>query len=83
MRHDLSTTLVYYNEESESDPYAHQGKPINGVVIEDIGNRTNDFNLDDHGFMLVNQVSKVKDFFDEELVKAQYYPEIEKLLKET
>lgn len=81
MKHDLPTTLVYYNEASAKDPYAHQGKPIQATV-EDISGNESKYTLDNDGFQLVNQVTKVTDFLDEENVRVNYYPEIEKLLKE-
>jgi hypothetical protein len=37
--------------------------------------------LDDQGFVFVEHKTQVKDFFDEEQVRAVYYPEIEKLIK--
>jgi hypothetical protein len=81
MKHDLPTTLVYYNEESDKDPYAHQGKPISATV-NDISGNENKYSLDNDGFQLVYQVTKVTDFLDEANVKTNYYPEIEQLLKE-
>jgi hypothetical protein len=82
MGHDLATTLMYYNEASATDPYAHQGKPIPGTV-KDISGNESKYTLDNNGFQLVYQVTKVTDFLNEENVKKNYYPEIEKLLKET
>jgi hypothetical protein len=38
--------------------------------------------LDQHGFVLTHQNSKVKNFYDEQEVRAVYYPEVEQLLKE-
>jgi hypothetical protein len=82
MRHDLPTTLIYYNEASASDPYAHQGKSFKGTVTDISGNESK-YTLDDHGFQLVNHETKVTDFLDEQNVKKNYYPEIEELLKDT
>jgi hypothetical protein len=81
MGHDLPTTLFYYNDESDKNPYGHTGKPVKATV-KDISGDEAKYNLDDHGFQLVNQVTKVTDFLDEENVKQNYYPEIEQLLKE-
>jgi hypothetical protein len=81
MRHDLPTTLIYYNEASDSDPYAHQGKPIEATITDISGNESK-YTLDEHGFQLAYQDTKVTDFLDEENVKKNYYPEIEKLLKD-
>jgi hypothetical protein len=81
MGHDLPTNLIYYNEEGNASPYAHIGRPVQATVT-DVSGDENKYNLDDHGFQLVRQVTAVKDFFDENNVKSHYYPEIEKLLKE-
>src|SRR5215813_7888202 len=37
--------------------------------------------LDWNGFVLTHQVSKVTNFYDEQEVRAVYYPEVEQLLK--
>jgi hypothetical protein len=81
MRHNLPTTLIYYNEEGDASPYAHIGRPVKATVT-DISGDEDKYNLDDHGFQLVHQVTTVEDFLDKNNVKTQYYPEIEKLLKE-
>src|SRR5215470_10548946 len=38
--------------------------------------------LDQHGFVLTQQNSKVRSFYDEQEVHEVYYPEVERLLKE-
>jgi hypothetical protein len=81
MGHDLPTKLIYYNEEGDASPYAHIGRPVQATVTDMSGDEDK-YNLDDHGFQLVRQVTAVKDFFDKNNVKAHYYPEIEKLLKD-
>jgi len=40
------------------------------------------FSLDTHGFMLTRAETVVKNFYDEREVKAVYYPEVERLMKE-
>lgn len=40
------------------------------------------FTLDEHGFEFVDHPTKVESFFDEEQIKAVYYPEIEQLIKD-
>lgn len=41
-----------------------------------------DLSLDDQGFVLTRHVSAVADFFDDDEVRAVYYPEIERLVKQ-
>ena len=38
--------------------------------------------LDEHGFIFVEHKTKVRDFFDAEHLKAVYYPEVERLIKD-
>ena len=41
-----------------------------------------EFSLDENGFVLVDQKSAVKDFFDPRQLESVYYPEVERLVKE-
>jgi hypothetical protein len=52
------------------------------VTIKDIAGDEDKYNLDSHGFQFVKHESKEKDFADDEKIKAEYYPEIEQLLKD-
>ena len=52
------------------------------VVVKDISGHEKEYALDTHGFQLVQHTSKQKEFVDEEVIKAEYYPEVEQLLKE-
>lgn len=52
------------------------------VRIEDARGRENEFTLDRNGFQLVRAPTRVADFYSDEEVKAVYYPEVERLLKE-
>lgn len=52
------------------------------VRIEDARGRESEFTLDRNGFQLVRAPTKVGDFYSDEEVKAVYYPEVERLLKE-
>lgn len=81
MKHNLPTTLFYYNEEGDASPYAHTGKPC-GAVINDITGDEAKYTLDEYGFQLVNQVSTVTDWLNPATVENDYYPELEKLLME-
>lgn len=49
--------------------------------IFDARGREHEFNLDDNGFQFAKLDSKVTDFSDKEYVKANYYPEVEDLVK--
>jgi hypothetical protein len=47
------------------------------------GRAVAELSLEREGFILVRHETKVKDFYDETEVRSIYYPEIEKLVKET
>ena len=53
------------------------------VLVHDIAGDEDKYTLDSHGFQFLKHESKEKDFLDNEKIKAQYYPEIEQLLKDT
>jgi len=53
------------------------------VRIEDGRGRETEFTLDRNGFTPVKAPSQVQDFYSAEEVKAVYYPEVERLLRET
>src|SRR5262245_66570980 len=42
----------------------------------------NQLSLDTQGFVLTHQTSKVQNFYDDQEVRAAYYPEVEQLLKD-
>ncbi|TGJ79219.1 hypothetical protein E0Z10_g9546 [Xylaria hypoxylon] len=52
------------------------------VSVEDIRGRESEFSLDRDAFQVIQDVSesKEKEFVDDESIKANYYPEVEKLL---
>jgi hypothetical protein len=52
------------------------------VVIHDIAGDEDKYTIDSHGFQIVKHESKEKDFLDDEKIKAEYYPEVEQLLKD-
>jgi hypothetical protein len=81
MGRDLPTKLFYYNEQGATSPHDHQGTAYDGIVT-DIGGDEDKYKLDHDGFQLVKQTTAVTDFLDENNVKVNYYPELEKLLKE-
>lgn len=52
------------------------------VTVQDVAGDEDKYTLDGHGFQFVKHESKEKDFQDDEKIKAEYYPEIEQLLKD-
>jgi hypothetical protein len=52
------------------------------VSIRDARAIAAQLSLDREGFILVNQESKVSNFYDSDEVRATYYPEVERLVKE-
>jgi hypothetical protein len=53
------------------------------VVIEDARGRESEFNLDRNGFALLKAESQVRDFYNPDEIKSVYYPEVERLLRDT
>src|SRR5262249_21403061 len=53
------------------------------VTIRNARPVLNQLSLDKQGFMLTHQNSKVTNFYDEQEVREVYYPEVERLLKDT
>jgi hypothetical protein len=52
------------------------------VIVRDIAGEEDKYTLDSHGFQIYRHTSKEKDFVDNEKIKAEYYPEVEQLLKD-
>ena len=52
------------------------------VRIEDARGREAEFTLDRNGFAFVNAPSQLDDFYDADEIKAVYYPEVERLLRD-
>jgi len=92
-KHDVPTELYYYKDPGDGTLPApsYIGKPntyerphvAQNVIIHDIAGEENKYTLDSHGFQFVKHESKEKDFLDDEKIKAEYYPEVEQLLKDT
>jgi hypothetical protein len=91
---DIQGNFNYYKDPGDgslplptyiNDPKSYNQNPIEEVevTIHDIRGREKDFSLDTTGFQIVNHVSKEKDFLDPEQIKRDYYPEVEKLLKDS
>lgn len=89
-KHDVHTSLNYYLDDGNPPRPTYVGKPETyertpdplSVTVHDIRGEENHFNLDKQGFLIYPHISKEKDFIDEEKIKAEYYPEVEQLLKE-
>lgn len=90
----LTTTLNYLVRGAEK-PTRYVGAPPPGVpewngvddprevTIEDARGREGEFTLDRNGFALVEAPTQVRDFYAPEDVKRIYYPEVERLLRDT
>ncbi|KAF2166886.1 hypothetical protein M409DRAFT_66430 [Zasmidium cellare ATCC 36951] len=88
----VKTIVNYYQPPADGGPpdyyvvrtAAARKRPMDSrrVKIFDLRGREHEFNLDTNGFQLVRHSSREKTFDDEERVKAVYYPEIERLMKE-
>jgi len=90
--HHVQTTLNYYKEpEDGSGPIPNYVGGLNQVqnqidvvpvTVTDISGSEGAYTLDGNGFQIFKRASKEKDFVDEEIIKSEYYPEIEQLLKD-
>jgi hypothetical protein len=88
------TATLHYQVRSDRKPERYMGKAPPGVVpfegiddphdvrIEDGRGREAEFSLDRNGFQLVHAPTEVRDFYDRDHVKAVYYPEVERLLRD-
>jgi hypothetical protein len=52
------------------------------VLVQDGRGRESEFTLDRNGFTLLRSPTQVRDFYSREEVKAVYYPEVERLLRD-
>jgi hypothetical protein len=89
------TTTLHYLKRGPEKPVRYVFDPPAGVpqwngiddpheiTIEDARGHENEFSLDRNGFQLVHAPSTVGDFYSAEEVERIYYPEVEKLLRET
>ncbi|WYZ36594.1 hypothetical protein EsH8_II_000100 [Colletotrichum jinshuiense] len=68
----------------EGPPGRNYGDAPTETTLHDIRGRESDFNLDQDAFTVIRNLppSAEKDFTDDESVKQNYYPELEKLLLE-
>jgi len=91
-KHHVHTQLNYYKDPGDGSAPAptYVGKPETyerpthplDVTVNDIRGEENNYSLDKNGFQIHHHSSVEKDFVDDAQIKAQYYPEIEQLLKD-
>ena len=81
---DSSEKPVYYTFEPPAGTPRSTGTFVAKTVpIHSARDLAADLSLDKQGFQIVLQDSAVGDFYDQDEVKRVYYPEVERLLKET
>ncbi|RDW67522.1 hypothetical protein BP6252_08918 [Coleophoma cylindrospora] len=92
-KHNVLTELNYYQDPGDgtlpapfyvghANPSERPHVPLS-VIIHDIAGDEDKYTLDSHGFQFVKHESKEKDFLDDRKIKAEYYSEVEQLLKDT
>lgn len=72
----------YVDAPPAGEPQHNVEKYYQEVSIEDVRGRESEFNLDRDAFQVIQDVpeSKETEFIDDASIKANYYPEVEKLL---
>jgi len=91
-KHHVQTKLNYYKDPGDgSEPapnyvgrpesYERPTEPLD-VTVHDIRGEEGNYSLDKNGFEIYPHRSVEKDFVDDDQIKAQYYPEVEQLLKD-
>jgi len=87
-------TTLNYLVRTDQKPYSYTFEPppgvpprygqvdaVAGVAVRDARPLADQLSLDEQGFVLRPHPTAVADFYDEEQLKAVYYPEVEALLK--
>jgi hypothetical protein len=74
----------YVEKAPEGEPQRNFGDDNREVLIQDIRGREHEYTLDRDAFAVIRGVapSKEKDFADDESIKANYYPELEELIRQ-
>jgi hypothetical protein len=81
---ESSEKPVYYAYEPPAGTPRSTGKFVaHTVPIRNARDVVGDLSLDKQGFQLTHQETAVRDFYDQGEVKAVYYPEVERILKES
>jgi len=78
---DTQAPFNYVYELPPGEPRTNVSAEPHPVVVHDARNKESEIGLDKTGFNFVAWPSVEKDFVDDEKIKAQYYPEVEKILK--
>lgn len=92
-KHDVATVLNYWDDPGDgSKPtpiVIGKGRITNerphlphGVIVSDVSGDEDCYTLDSHGFQYCRSPSKEKEFFDDNKIATEYYPECEQLLKD-
>jgi hypothetical protein len=74
--------LILRPDNSQANTFQRPHAP-QSVTVHDIAGDEDKYTLDSHGFQFVKHESKEKDFLDDAKIKAEYYPEVEQLLKDS
>jgi hypothetical protein len=75
---------VAYNYEPPTGVPVRTGRQeFHRVMVRDGRPITRHLSLDREGFVLLRHPSRMTDFYDDDLVKSLYYPECERLIRET
>ncbi|KAI1351879.1 hypothetical protein F5Y01DRAFT_105666 [Xylaria sp. FL0043] len=79
---DGQVAFNYVDAPPAGEPQHNVERHWQEVTIEDIRGRESEFNLDHDAFQIIQDVpeSKETEFVDDASIKANYYPEVEKLL---
>ncbi|KAG9793214.1 high affinity methionine permease, partial [Aureobasidium melanogenum] len=91
-KHHVQTKLNYYKDPGDGsrpapniagkpETYDRPSEPLD-VTVHDIRGEEDQYTLDKNGFQIYRHASVEKEFLDDEQIKAQYYPEVEQLLKD-
>ena len=91
-KHHVKTSLNYYKAAEDGSPPkpTYVGKPETyerpyqptDVTVTDIRGEVDRYTLDGQGFQIHSHTSAEKAFVDDDKIKAEYYPEVEQLLKD-
>ena len=80
---DANQTPIAYNLPRDYGMPARSGRfAAVPVRIRNARDRARDLSLDGAGFVLAERATSVRDFYDENEVRAIYYPEIERLVRD-
>lgn len=91
-RHDVKTVLNYFKENEDGSPphptyvdrpetYDRPFEP-HQITVKDIAGEEDRYSLDKNGFQIYTHVASEKAFTDDDKIKAGYYAETERLLRD-